>query len=90
MQPHALKESFILNNFGGVQRNSLEHILQLDHGKEDYTEDSMTEDPTLIKMSPYYSFDGFVTMLEQEKNNFIILSINIQSIRAKYDNLSIL
>ena len=47
-------------------------------------------DITLIKQSPYVNSDEFVSFCLERKNNFNIFSLNIQSIRAKFDEFQII
>ena len=67
----------ILGHIGGRKDNDLNEILQNFNDADD-------EIQTFDK-SPYYCVENLPTLLCSVKNNFTILSINIQSIRAKFD-----
>jgi len=71
-----------LKHFGGVENNSLVNILQTE-------EDENNFQPEIISHSPYYDFDHIISTLTKRKNEFSIFSTNIQSIRAKFDELKI-
>ena len=66
---------------GGVQNN---HILYLDNGETDDC-NALPE----IKNSSYYDVDNFNTLVNNSVNRFAsgIFSINIQSIRVKFQEL---
>lgn len=79
MDSKKLQESEILNNHGNISNNMLDLIvngIDSDQGEID-----------VIKRSSYYSHDNLPEVLEQRHNNFNILSLNIQSIGAKFDSL---
>ena len=69
----------ILSNFGGVEHNDLINILQID-----------PNEPQVIQHSSYYDMDGFNNLITNTKHYFSILSINIQSINAKFHELETL
>jgi hypothetical protein len=75
-------EDIILANYGGLERNNLLDTLHL----------NMTEMDNIdfIVPSPYYSPDSFSENLGESLNKFTILSLNCQSIRAKFNNLIVL
>ncbi len=74
----------ILQYQGGLEAKSLLNILKtVGDSKDD------TDEPTLIRYSPYYDFDMLTSTLKHKKNAFSILSINIQSIKAKFSELKI-
>lgn len=74
-------DNTFLENFGGLNDNSLCHILS------SYIDDENGEDnqPNYITHSPYYE-DKFSAFTNQ-KNKFTILSSNIESLNAKFGEL---
>ena len=70
----------ILKQFGGAFKNELNNALKLDDDQED------RERMTFIR-STYADFDSLPSMKITKKFSFYILSINIQSIGAKFNNL---
>ena len=68
----------ILNHFGGLEINSL---LSVPNIKEDNNEFRT------IQHSPYYMTEEFISHLQSFNSNFIVLSLNVQSINAKYDHI---
>ena len=70
----------ILKQFGGMDTNNLNTVL----GSFEDSEDELQT----FAHSPYYDLDSLTTTLTTYENNFTILSINIQSIRAKFDRLN--
>ena len=73
-----------LQQFGGVEKNSFINIIESD---PDENED--TDQPQIIRHSSYYDYENLIPTLCKSKNNFSILSTNIQSINAKIDQLRI-
>ena len=69
----------ILDQYGGVRINSLDHILSLDNDDES----------TLFQTSNYYSEESMADIFSANINSFNILSLNCQSINAKIDELKI-
>jgi hypothetical protein len=47
------------------------------------------ESPSLFKNSPYYSDDSLIDVLSEKIGVFTLLSVNIQSLQAKFDQLKI-
>ena len=76
-------DSVILENVGGQHSHSLAHILNVDN-----TDDA--EELNIIKHSPYFEQDNFIKIFKEENENFNVLSLSIQSIIAKFDQLKIL
>ena len=70
----------ILKQFGGKIQNELNSVLKLDEDHDD------REQMAFIK-STYADFDSLPSMKLTKKFSFYILSINIQSIGAKFNNL---
>ena len=67
----------ILKGVGRVSNHSLTHILHLN--------DSDANDPlSIIKHSPYLDLDNFLIQLQDNLDKFIVISLNIQSLRAKF------
>ena len=52
-------------------------------------DESVDEMPTLYDNSPYYNMDEATELLINKKNTFSILSLNCQSLSAKFDQLRI-
>ena len=73
-------DSVILESVGGVHRHSLTHILNVD-----VTNDG--EELNISKHSPYLDQKNFIKTLKGKNNNFSVLSLNIQSLNAKFDQL---
>ena len=70
----------VLIEFGGVANNSLLNIL----GNEN------TEHFGNMQPSVYKDITELIHVLKSKKNNFTILSLNIQSLNSKFDQLKIL
>ena len=73
----------ILRFHGGSDINSLCNIIQFNNDDDDDEGNPLQ----IIKHSPYYDDDKFKSIIDQHKGNFCILSTNIQSINAKFDEL---
>ncbi len=82
----------VLNSIGGNSNShSFEKIIESSfelHSTEGLTENQM--EPVIIKHSSYHDFNQLVTALKNYKNKFSILSSNIQSLGAKWNELQIL
>ena len=76
-------DSVILENVGGLHAHSLAHILNVDN-----TDDA--GELNIIKHSPYIDQENFIKILKEKNENFTVLSLNIQYINAKFDQLKIL
>ena len=75
----------LLSNVGGTSANSLTHILELNNVEENSDNQNL-----ILQESPYYDCDSFKTLIHPvdiNTNNFSILSTNIQSIHAKFNEL---
>ncbi len=72
---------------GGMDGNSCINILQTD---TETGEDENHNQSEIISHSPNYEFDKLISTLTSRKNEFSIFSTNIQSIRAKFDELKLL
>ena len=75
----------LLKQFGGVRVNSLNHVLH----NEVETRTSENELDT-IRHSQYIDIENIKTNCEKNRSNFNVLSMNIQSLSAKFDDLVIL
>ena len=75
----------ILRAYGGINCNSLNHILQLDN--EDIGDDAIYSH--MMKTSSFYDTEEFNNFVKNNNNKFTILSTNIESVHAKFDDLSI-
>ena len=80
-----ITDSDILRNTGGLHQHSLTHILHLD-------EDTLNTDDELpvIRHSPYFDNEQLISKLGGKSNNFNILSLNTQSLHAKFDQIKIM
>ena len=67
----------ILKNFGGVEANSLEKIIN--------SIDIENEIDT-IKHSPYYTMDKLPTDIKMNDTNLVIISLNAQSLKSKFSS----
>ncbi len=65
-----------------MENSSLINILEIDENDDQ-------NQTHIICHSPYYDFDRLTSTLHNNKNNFSILSTNMQSINAKIDELRI-
>ncbi len=78
----------IFNNvIGGFDKNCLNNVLHLDD--EVYNDAEEINLVQVIKHSPYYDNDMLVPKLLSMKDNFIILSTNIECINAKQSELEV-
>ena len=76
----------ILGNYGGVIDNSLIHTI--DMVQEQDTPESIIYSK-LIKHSGYYDDKLMSTLIDNDRENFTILSTNIESVYAKFDELEL-
>ena len=72
----------VLKYFGGVSKLSLRNIVS------DFDDLDKTID--IIAKSPYFNIDNFCDLLKESVNDFIVLTLNIQSLNAKFNQLNIL
>ena len=75
---HSLDDQ-ILRNFGGLDKNSLLNILNQDD--DDY------ENISIFEHSPFHCLPQFIDKLISLKSHFTVLSLNSQSLNAKFDKL---
>jgi len=71
----------ILQNFGGMNNNNLINIID--------NADTDNSEPNVVKMSYYYDPSTMKNAVSAMKDKFSILSLNIQSLNAKFNNLII-
>ena len=72
-------DELFLSYQGGVQHNSLQHVLQ--------TQYDIQNPLQILQGSSYYDTETFKTFVGNKGHNFSIFSSNIQSINAKFDEL---
>ena len=77
----------ILNQFGGMEANSLVHKLK---SLTDESDEPLDSEPSLIQLSSYFSIEDLTIALQAKKNQFTILSLNCASLNAKFDQIKIL
>ena len=76
MTINSVTNESILDQYGGVRNNSLDHnILSLDNDDES----------ELFQTSNYYSEESMADIFSANINSFNILSLNCQRINAKID-----
>ncbi len=74
-----------LQHVRGVENNSFINVLHTETDDDNETLDQLQ----IISHSPWYEDENIISTLSENKNKFNILSTNIQSIRAKFDELKI-
>ena len=67
----------ILNTFGGVEVHNLNNILK--------SSDDSSEENGAFSHSPYFDLDSISNINLPNKRTFEVLTINIQSIQAKFN-----
>ena len=72
----ALSDHAILSNLGLFELNNLIGILDIEDNE-----------PQIIQHSSYYDIDSFRKLISNRNNIFSVLSLNIQSINAKFSEL---
>ena len=70
-----------MNSYGGRQKNSLLRVLNAEMNDE--------EEPVLFENSVYLSLDNVIDVLKTRQNALNVLSLNCQSLFAKYDQLCV-
>ena len=75
-----------MRNFGGCNKNNLNSIIQANF--TDNNEDNSVSD--VFKISSYYSIDQTAEIYTAHKYSLCLLSLNCQSINAKFDTLILL
>ena len=81
-------EEYVLKKYGGVNNNSLNQVLKIVNDND--LGESKIENFNIIKHSPYVNNNEFISFCTERRKHFNILSLNIQSIHAKFDQLQIL
>jgi len=76
-----ISDEAFLSYSGGILNNCLTNILHINENETDINEQQ------IIYRSSYYDLDQFSKLADENKNSFIILSTNIQSINAKFSEL---
>ena len=71
----------ILHNLGGSDKFSLSNLVEPDVLE--------SEEPQLLQQSPYYNIDSLIDLLQMKQNTLKCLSMNIQSLNAKFSQLEI-
>ena len=67
----------ILSHIGGIEINSLTHVLDIEAPNEFVT----------MHRSSYYDISEFKKLVSTSKKYFSILSLNVQSLNAKFNEL---
>ena len=83
-----MEQNDILTYCGGEDLNSL--LTVLNKNNEDDFSDNNISISEHIMPTKYYNVDDAITKIISKNNDFSILSINIQSLNAKFDQLKIL
>ena len=78
MEGHEINANVILKNHGGVDGKNFKDIIN---------EDSDPDEIDLIHHSPYYSPSQMPNHIKFREGFFGVLSLNAQSIQAKFSNL---
>lgn len=73
----------MLRNIGGTLLNSLQYYTEIDDVDEN------EEEPQVLQASPYYNDEMLCNLLVKKRKVFKCLSLNIQSLNAKIDELKI-
>ena len=74
-----LSDNYILSHLDGLENNSLISILDINNNQLQ-----------VIKHSSYYDLDKYKNLVNEKKKIVCILSLNIESIYAKFDELEAL
>ena len=75
-------ESELLQEFGGSAVNNFVELLK---------ENSLTEqEPSILSKTTYLDLDSLENFARNNRDSFSIFSVNIQSINAKFSELTIL
>ena len=83
-----MEQNDILTYCGGKDRNSL--LTVLNKNNEDDFSDNNISISEHIMPAKYYNVDDAITKIISKNNDFSVISINIQSLNAKFDQLKIL
>ena len=77
-----LPDEILLTKCGGMNINSLNNVQNVAINKNE-------NEIILIKHSPYVNTDELITFCVEKANSFTILSLNVQSLNAKFDQIRI-
>ena len=72
----------VLRNFGGASRNDLNKVINAESNTEN--------EPSLESFSPYKTIDLMPEYMVSHKNGFTVLTLNCQSLNAKFDQLKVM
>ena len=77
----------ILKQFGGVDANSLYHLLNINNNnlQNQYIDD----EPEVMQISSYHDDNSLNNISKDKADSFSILSLNCQCLTAKFDQISI-
>ena len=81
----------VLEQFGGVETNSLCHLLNnhIDNNNNAINDDHVAEESGVIRHSSYHDDTSLSNLFQCKGNVFSILSLNSQSLNAKFDQINI-
>ena len=74
----------IIEHFGGVDANSLCNLLN-----NNLDNDHISDEPDILQLSAYYDDDSLSTLFTDKADSFSILSLNYQSLNAKFEQINI-
>ena len=74
----------ILEHFGGVDANSLCNLLN-----NNLDNDHVSDEPDILQQSSYYDDDSLNNLFTEKADCFSILSLNCQSLNAKFEQINI-
>ena len=73
----------ILEHFGGVDANSLCNLLN-----NNLDNDHVSDEPDILQLSSYYDDDSLNNLFTDKADSFSILSLNCQSLNAKFEQIN--
>lgn len=79
----SMSETDLLNSLGEVYPNSQKSLIESNSVETDNNE------PQLLKDSPYTNLNGLINVMKEKVDIFKCLSLDIQSLNAKIDQLRI-
>ena len=71
----------LLEQFGGLDTNDLQNHFNYDEDEEN--------EPQILKQTSYIDLENIDKFIEQNKHNFNTLSMNIECVNSKFDELTI-
>ena len=83
---NSLENNDLINKYGGVDKIFFKNVLEPDRDKFEITE---SHDSDLITLSPYLNKDDLISSLKENNDKTTFLTLNIQSLNAKFDELKI-